>query len=670
MLYAMTPAAVLIFNFILNWELFKNYGLKEKKQDKKNLHHVRYNWFLLTACCYLIVDMTWGFLYDHKDVKAYFPYIYYLTVFYFIFMLLTMLTWTRYMVAYVGKNGRVSKVLIYIVWSLILVGFVCLILNRSKPLMFSYNDAHEYIGEVGRNISFILQIIFYTVITIYAMIIAYKSTGRQRGRYKAVAFTSIDLGLFLTFQIKHALFPCYAIGLMIGICLIHSFVQSSEKEENNIHDNIASAMAEDYEAIFYIDIESGEYMTFSKTPKYMSMNVEDLGKDFFKEALEAIKKCTYPDDLEYAKQFYDRETMLKNLENRLSFSFKYRVIINNKPRFFLFTVMKSKNERYIIFYEKDIEDELIAEKKQKENQKQTITFGQIAESLASIYDVIYYINIADSSYIGYQVNESFGQLEVNNSGDDFYGESQKNIQKVIHEQDREKLTEFVNKDNMISTMDNHKDCSITYRMIISGHPQYTKMTVRKSSDGTHFIIGVENVDDEIKKEKQHLKELRTEKELARRDELTGVKNKTAYKELEESVQGNIDNGLDYLNFALVVCDLNNLKKINDSQGHNAGDEYIRASSHLLCHIFVHSPVFRVDGDEFVVFLRGNDYSARNELMDQLRKQVLENTKNGSGVILASGMSEYNAETDRSVSEIFERADKEMYEDKKKLKSLK
>ena len=62
------------------------------------------------------------------------------------------------------------------------------------------------------------------------------------------------------------------------------------------------------------------------------MNMEDLGKDFFKETLEGMKNCTYPDDLEYAKQFYDRETMLKYLENRLSFSFKYRVIINNKPQ--------------------------------------------------------------------------------------------------------------------------------------------------------------------------------------------------------------------------------------------------------------------------------------------------------------------------------------------------
>lgn len=158
------------------------------------------------------------------------------------------------------------------------------------------------------------------------------------------------------------------------------------------------------------------------------------------------------------------------------------------------------------------------------------------------------------------------------------------------------------------------------------------------------------------------------KELARRDEITGVKNKIAYRELEASVQGTIDNGLDYLTFALVVCDANNLKQINDTQGHTAGDEYIRSTSQLLCDIFVHSPIFRIGGDEFVVFLRGNDYSSRHELMEKLRSQVLENKKANSGVILAAGMSEYNPETDSFVSEIFERADKEMYEDKKKLKA--
>ncbi len=55
-------------------------------------------------------------------------------------------------------------------------------------------------------------------------------------------------------------------------------------------------------------------------------------------------------------------------------------------------------------------------------------------------------------------------------------------------------------------------------------------------------------------------------------------------------------------------------------------------------------------------------------MNQLHSQVLENKKIGAGVILAAGMSEYKLETDCFVSDVFERADKEMYEDKQKLKA--
>ena len=665
----MLPAACLVINLILNWELFKNYGFRAKKPDDLKRVHVLYNRFLLAANCYFIIDMTWGIFYERKEVSEFFPLIYFLTVLYFLFMLLTMLTWTKYIVAYIGTKGRRSIVLIYGVWTMFVIGLICLMLNRFYHFMFSYNSAHEFIGETGRNISFLLQITFYIVISSYMIYVAHKSSGQKKIRYIAVTLTSIVLGVFLTFQIFYAFFPYYAMGLMIGICLIHSLVEAGEKKEKEVHDHIASVMAEDYEAIFYIDIESGEYLTFSKSQKYMTLDAVATGKDFFREALLSIEDCIYPDDREYAKSFYNKETMLKNLEGRRSFSFKYRVLINKEPRFFLFTVMRECNSQYLIFYEKDIDDELLAEKKQKENQKQSITFTQIAESLASIYDVIYYVNVADSSYVCYHANDIYGQLEINRSGDDFYGESLTNIPQMIHVQDREKLSDFINKDNMISTMENHKDCSINYRMIVSGKPQYTRMTVRKSSDGTHFIIGVENVDNEIKKEKQHLKELKTEKELARRDELTGVKNKTAYKELEASVQGSIENDIDSLAFAIVVCDTNNLKQINDTKGHAAGDEYLRSSSQLLCNIFVHSPVFRVGGDEFVVFLKGNDYLARHELMNKLRSQVLENNKAGNGVILASGMSEYKTESDLFVSEIFERADKEMYEDKKKLKAF-
>ena len=667
MIYAMVPASLLLISLILNHESIKKFGFREKKQGESKRVAVRYNVFVLTADCYLAVDMFWGLLYEHNEVETFFPFIYVLTVFYFAFMLLTMLAWTRYIVAYLDRSGRKSEVMLHGVWAMFLIGVMCLLLNQFYHFMFSYNEANEYVGETGRNISFLLQISFYVVLSGYTIFVAHKSSTRNKLRYRAVAATSVVLGASLTLQIFFALLPSYAIGLMVGICLVHSYVTLGEKKEKEIHDHIASVMAEDYEAIFYIDIESGEYISFAESKKYMSLNADASGRDFFKEAVDCIEKCVYPEDWEYAKGFYDRETMLKNLEGRRSFSFKYRLMIDGEPRFFLFTAMKENESKYLIFYEKDIEDELAAEKSQKENQRKTITFGRLAESLASNYDVIYYVNVEAASYISFEVNNIYGQLQIAASGDDFFEDVRKNVPQIIHKQDVDRVLDFLSKDNLLSMLENHNGLSIDYRLIVNGKPRFTRLSVRKTSDLTHFIIGVEDIDAEVKREKQQLKVLKSEKELARRDELTGVKNKTAYKELEESVQGNIDNGMDYLTFALVVCDANNLKQINDTYGHAAGDEYIKSTAKLLCDVYAQSPIFRVGGDEFIVFLRGTDYTSRQELLDKLRAQVLNNKKAGTGVVVASGMSEYRPDSDTLVTDIFERADKEMYENKQKLK---
>ncbi len=262
----------------------------------------------------------------------------------------------------------------------------------------------------------------------------------------------------------------------------------------------------------------------------------------------------------------------------------------------------------------------------------------------------------------------YGKLDVEVSGDDFFADTRKNIPDIIHKNDIDIVLEFIDRDHVISTLKDHKSCSIDYRIMTGPRTHYVRMTIRKTVDGTHFIIGIENIDDEVKKEKQHLKALNTEKELARRDDLTGVKNKTAYNEMEKSVQEGIDSGMKGLSFALVVCDSNNLKKINDTMGHVAGDEYLRQSAMLLCDIFDHSPVFRVGGDEFAVYLHGKDYSDRVELMKQLREQVGENLRAKEGPVLASGMAEYIPGTDSTVSGIFDRADHEMYKDKQRLKN--
>jgi len=92
---------------------------------------------------------------------------------------------------------------------------------------------------------------------------------------------------------------------------------------------------------------------------------------------------------------------------------------------------------------------------------------------------------------------------------------------------------------------------------------------------------------------------------------------------------------------VIVCDVNGLKRINDTLGHQAGDAYIRSACDLLCEFFKHSPVFRIGGDEFVVFLQGRDYEARGELLRGINAQIEENL--GSGKVVASlGMVEFES----------------------------
>ena len=156
-------------------------------------------------------------------------------------------------------------------------------------------------------------------------------------------------------------------------------------------------------------------------------------------------------------------------------------------------------------------------------------------------------------------------------------------------------------------------------------------------------------------------------DMAFKDAMTGVENKHAYKRMETNMNSDITAGTAPA-FAIAVCDLNNLKFINDTKGHAAGDEYIKEACAIICEIFSHSPIFRTGGDEFVILLRGRDYENRAALFEELRKSNMKNLEIDHAVI-ANGVSEFIPGTDNAVATVFGRADAAMYENKKALKGV-
>ena len=190
-----------------------------------------------------------------------------------------------------------------------------------------------------------------------------------------------------------------------------------------------------------------------------------------------------------------------------------------------------------------------------------------------------------------------------------------------------------------------------------------------------FAFIVESEKEEHRKQLQEMlereikneRELDSAKQLVNIDPLTGANSKFSYVRMEDEIDKLINAKL-ITCFAVVVFDVNGLKQVNDTLGHDAGDDYIRACYKLIKDIYTNDTIYRFGGDEFVVVLQDDSYDERYELLYKFESQIEANILNKLPVV-STGMDDFNYETDNTYRAVFTRADDKMYERKKLLKSI-
>ena len=254
--------------------------------------------------------------------------------------------------------------------------------------------------------------------------------------------------------------------------------------------------------------------------------------------------------------------------------------------------------------------------------------------------------------IGYQGTEDFPDVL-------------KSWSDLLHPEDREHVLSEYNE--TISDYTGQKTYDVEYRLLTKnrGYRWYRavgKPTRRPDGSPVTYV----GVFIDITEQKENAQNLTVARRMADIDSLTGVKNKNAYVQWEIKINNAIDSG-EQEPFAVVVCDINDLKKVNDLYGHKEGDACIRKACKKICTVFDHSPVFRIGGDEFVVILSGEDYYNRNKLMEQINAVPGDYSKIKIGDTISAGMAEYKNNQHLSLLSVLEEADKAMYERKQFLK---
>lgn len=159
-------------------------------------------------------------------------------------------------------------------------------------------------------------------------------------------------------------------------------------------------------------------------------------------------------------------------------------------------------------------------------------------------------------------------------------------------------------------------------------------------------------------------------DMSNTDTLTGLKNKNSFT----VDMHNIESG-NQSRYAIVTVDLNGLKNINDSRGHQMGDIYIQNGADAIRKAMEGTEFigYRVGGDEFSVVLKDCDIDTVKNFADRIARMADSINRGGIKTSMSIGYAKFDAEKDRNFSMTMERADAMMYENKRlyyKTKNLK
>lgn len=304
--------------------------------------------------------------------------------------------------------------------------------------------------------------------------------------------------------------------------------------------------------------------------------------------------------------------------------------------------------------------------RQEELLKEEHTAYRRISALAGDFLCVYIVDPESGDYREFNSADEFKSYDLATKGTDFFNTTMKYVKNIVCAEDWDKFSSMFSREAVLDEIEKVGIYLLEYRIILQDRPNYVqlKAAILDEEDEHRLIVGINDVDALVRREEDYAARLANAQSMANIDALTGVKNRHAYLEAEERLNELINDG-DISEFAIVILDVNDLKKVNDTLGHQAGDKHLRGACKIICDTFKRSPVFRIGGDEFAVIVRGEDYERVDRLVSDIDDQNRKAVING-GVVVACGMSKF--EGDDSVTAVFRRADRNMYDNKVSLKS--
>ena len=333
----------------------------------------------------------------------------------------------------------------------------------------------------------------------------------------------------------------------IYIVFISDITEKRERRETDkaTRDAVISALTNAYNTVWLISDVVTEKSTLYHT---------DLDEAHAEAIRNALSHARYTDTkTEYVATMVakeDRERMqveiglpyiLEQFESRNSFTVSFIRALESGPRHYVVDLIKvfmPGGRTGVILGFKDVDEDVLHRKAMQQAledaQRATeayrlaaaerMTYEKVAQALAGDYIGIYIVNPDTEKFVEYSATKEYDRLGVEKSGGDFFALSRKNMERLIFSEDRERFLGTFYKEKVMSILERDGSFTMKYRLLAGETPFWVSMkaTLLQDEDGKHLIIGLNNIDAQMKREleyRQHMAEARTQ---ARNDFLANM----------------------------------------------------------------------------------------------------------------------------------------------------
>ncbi|WP_378951718.1 GGDEF domain-containing protein [Pelosinus sp. sgz500959] len=265
--------------------------------------------------------------------------------------------------------------------------------------------------------------------------------------------------------------------------------------------------------------------------------------------------------------------------------------------------------------------------------------------LAAMPDLIFHFD-KNGLFIDYNATNNNNVLA--NSINPLIGKSVYDLLPLALAEDTKQMIAKVLETNELQIME--------YNLPVDDHDRYWEARLVKVNENQVLAV----VRDTTQRS-QLLKELHY---VSLHDHLTGLYNRAYFEQQMQHL-----NGTEHLPITLLICDLDGLKTINDTLGHQFGDQLLKAAATTLSGAFrKHDIIARIGGDEFAILLPNTPVHEAEKAYQRIRKAEMAYNKENPSLIL--GISIGFAVSDEQLADtknLFVEADINMYKQKNRRK---